>query len=149
MLAVSGKLNLKAGGPSVMVPVDQDLVDLLYKPSQWAVTQRPDEHDRRSIYLIAKRNLRLPFMEVFDQPMLQTSCAAPRVEHACAAGAGTAQRQDWPTSWPQRSPSGCNAKPAPTQRNRSSVPYRSGDWPARRQKRRTQTRARVFCKSSR
>ena len=33
------------------------------------------EHDRRSIYLIAKRNLRLPFMETFDRPTLLTSCA--------------------------------------------------------------------------
>ena len=33
------------------------------------------EHDRRSIYLIAKRNLRLPFMEAFDGPALLTSCA--------------------------------------------------------------------------
>ncbi|HEV3341869.1 MAG TPA: DUF1549 and DUF1553 domain-containing protein [Pirellulales bacterium] len=75
MLAVSGKLNLKAGGPSVVVPVEGDLVELLYKPSQWEVTADRREHDRRSIYLLAKRNLRLPFMEVFDQPDLQISCA--------------------------------------------------------------------------
>lgn len=75
MLAVSGRLNLKAGGESVIVPVDSDLVDLLYKPSQWEVTPDIAEHDRRSIYLIAKRNLRLPFMEVFDQPDLQSTCA--------------------------------------------------------------------------
>ena len=49
MLAVSGKLNLKAG-PSVMVPVDPDLVKFLYKPSQWAVTSDRTEHDRRSVY---------------------------------------------------------------------------------------------------
>jgi hypothetical protein len=75
MLAVSGKLNPKAGGPSVIVPVDQELVNLLYKTSQWAVTADKTEHDRRSIYLIAKRNLQLPFMTVFDQPALLTSCA--------------------------------------------------------------------------
>jgi hypothetical protein len=74
MLAVSGRLNLKAGGPSVITPVDSELVQLLYKPSQWKVTEDASEHDRRSIYLIAKRNLRLPFMEVFDAPALQTSC---------------------------------------------------------------------------
>jgi hypothetical protein len=73
MLAVSGRLNLKSSGPSVMVPVDKELVQLLYKPSQWQVS-KPEEHDRRSIYLIAKRNLRLPFMETFDQPALLTSC---------------------------------------------------------------------------
>ncbi|MDA1052314.1 MAG: DUF1549 and DUF1553 domain-containing protein [Planctomycetota bacterium] len=75
MLSVSGTINLKSSGPSVIAPVDQELVDLLYKPSQWEVTADEREHHRRSIYLIAKRNLRLPFMEVFDQPDLQTSCA--------------------------------------------------------------------------
>jgi hypothetical protein len=74
MLAVSGRLNLAAGGPSVIVPVDPELVALLYKPSQWSVTNDVAEHDRRSLYLIAKRNLRLPFMEAFDAPALQTSC---------------------------------------------------------------------------
>ncbi|MCH7687357.1 MAG: DUF1553 domain-containing protein, partial [Planctomycetes bacterium] len=74
MLAIAGRLNRKTGGPSIMVPVDQEMVNLLYKPSQWQVTKDPAEHNRRSIYLIAKRNLRLPFMDVFDQPDLQTSC---------------------------------------------------------------------------
>jgi len=75
MLAVSGRLNLKERGPSVIVPVDKELVQLLYKPSQWQVTPDVGEHDRRSIYLIAKRNLRLPFMENLDAPTLQNSCA--------------------------------------------------------------------------
>jgi hypothetical protein len=75
MLAASGRLNLKAGGPSVMVPVDPDLVKLLYKPSQWKLAGSASEYDRRSIYLTAKRNLRIPFMETFDAPPLLTSCA--------------------------------------------------------------------------
>jgi hypothetical protein len=75
MLAVSGRLNAKQGGPSVIVPVDQELVNLLYKPSQWAVHKDPKEHDRRSVYLLHKRNLRLPMMEVFDAPDMQISCA--------------------------------------------------------------------------
>jgi hypothetical protein len=74
MLAASGRLNLKAGGESVLVPVEKDLIDLLYNPSQWTVTADEREHDRRSIYLLAKRNLRLPFGQAFDQPDLQTSC---------------------------------------------------------------------------
>jgi hypothetical protein len=76
MLAVSGQLNLKEGGRSVIAPVDKELVRQLYKPAQWDVTRDTAEHDRRSIYLIAKRNLRLPFMEVFDAPALLTSCPA-------------------------------------------------------------------------
>lgn len=75
MLLVSGRLNERMAGPSVMVPVEPDLVQLLYAPSQWAVTPDRGEHDRRSVYLIAKRNLRLPFLEAFDQPDAQTSCA--------------------------------------------------------------------------
>jgi len=75
MIAISGRLNLKAGGPSVMVQVDPELVKLLYKPSQWQVTRAKTDHDRRTIYLFAKRNLRLPFMETFDAPALQSSCS--------------------------------------------------------------------------
>ncbi len=75
LLAVAGKLNPKAGGPSVIVPVDPELVNFLYKPSQWAITPDATEHDRRSVYLMAKRNLRLPMMETFDAPDLQISCA--------------------------------------------------------------------------
>ena len=75
MLSVAGRLNPKMGGESVIVPVQETLVDLLYDPTQWAVTPDPAEHDRRSVYLIAKRNLRLPFMEVFDQPASLTTCA--------------------------------------------------------------------------
>jgi mono/diheme cytochrome c family protein len=74
MLSVSGRLNADVGGPSVFVPVDSELVSALYKPAQWAVTADRRQHDRRSIYLVAKRNLRLPSMEVFDQPALSSSC---------------------------------------------------------------------------
>ncbi|MBP6820409.1 MAG: DUF1553 domain-containing protein [Acidobacteria bacterium] len=75
MLAVSGKLNPKQGGQSVMIPIDPGLIHLLYKPSQWSPAKDPAEYNRRTIYLIAKRNLRLPFMEVFDAPDALVSCA--------------------------------------------------------------------------
>lgn len=75
MLSVSGELNLAHGGKSVMLPVEPALVDLLYDPTQWQVPADPAEHRRRSAYLIAKRNLQIPFMEVFDKPPLLTSCA--------------------------------------------------------------------------
>ncbi len=76
MLSISGSLNPQMGGMSVILPVEQELVDQLYKPAQWVVSDSREQHHRRSIYLFAKRNLRLPFMEVFDQPSAQTSCAA-------------------------------------------------------------------------
>lgn len=76
MLAVAGRLNMKMHGPSVITPVDQEMIALLYKPEQWKITKDVTEHDRRSVYLIAKRNLRLPFLEAFDAPTLQSSCAS-------------------------------------------------------------------------
>ena len=75
MLAAAGALNLKAGGPSIITPVDPDLPKLLYKPDQWAIHPDAAEHARRSVYLFQKRNLRLPFMEVFDAPDRSLSCA--------------------------------------------------------------------------
>src|SRR5581483_8506229 len=35
MLQVAGRLNDRAGGPSVIVPIDKDLQTLLYAPTQW------------------------------------------------------------------------------------------------------------------
>jgi hypothetical protein len=78
MLAVAGNMNSAGGGPSVMIPIEKELVNALYKPSQWQVTPDPAQHNRRSVYLIAKRNLRLPFLEVFDAPDTLVSC--PRRE---------------------------------------------------------------------
>jgi uncharacterized protein DUF1553 len=75
MLAVSGTLNLLKYGPSVIVPIEPELVNLLYKPSQWQVTPDVKEHSRRSIYIFHKRNMRLPFLEVFDSPDALLSCA--------------------------------------------------------------------------
>ncbi len=75
MLSISGRRNPKRGGPSVIVPIEPELVNLIYKPSQWAVNSDSGEFYRRSIYLFEKRNLRLPFLEVFDSPDRLLSCA--------------------------------------------------------------------------
>ncbi|MBC8166670.1 MAG: DUF1553 domain-containing protein [Bryobacteraceae bacterium] len=75
MLAASGILNRRLYGPSVFVPIEAELTNLLYKPSQWAVTPDAAEHVRRSLYLFHKRNMRVPFLEVFDSPDTLLSCA--------------------------------------------------------------------------
>lgn len=83
MLTVAGALNLKSGGPPVTVPLDPGLLPLLYKPSQWKVTGDPAEQNRRSVYLLVKRNMRLPMLEVFDQADRAGSC--PRRESSTHA----------------------------------------------------------------
>ena len=75
MLTVSARLNPKAGGPSFMVPIDPDLVLMLKRPQYWVPTRDKSEYDRRTLYMIYKRNLRLPFVEVFDAPDTLLSCA--------------------------------------------------------------------------
>jgi hypothetical protein len=83
MLRVSGRLNQKIGGPSVLVPIDKDLVKMLKRPQYWVATKDTSEYDRRTLYMIYKRNLQLPFMGVFDAPDMQLSC--PRREQSTHA----------------------------------------------------------------
>jgi hypothetical protein len=83
MLSVAGVLNDRQGGPGVMVPMDKTLMGALYKPSQWMPAKDASEYNRRSIYLIAKRNMELPFMQVFDAPDMLASC--PRRESSTHA----------------------------------------------------------------
>ena len=62
MLMVAGRLNPKIGGPSVMVPIEPELVKMLKRPQYWVPTKDKSEYDRRTIYMIYKRNLRLPYL---------------------------------------------------------------------------------------
>ncbi|MFK8111583.1 MAG: DUF1549 and DUF1553 domain-containing protein [Rubripirellula sp.] len=74
MLVSSTQINLKSGGPGVRPPLPKELVQTLLK-NQWNVTKDPSEHNRRSIYVFARRNLRYPIFEVFDRPDANTSCS--------------------------------------------------------------------------
>jgi hypothetical protein len=78
LLAVAGDLNPKLGGPMVRVPLEAEVYELIFTEGErdglWPVTADPREHARRSIYLFAKRNVRLPLLEAFDRPDTVTSC---------------------------------------------------------------------------
>jgi cytochrome c553 len=102
LLAVSGRLNLDMGGPGVFPPIP---TDVLKGSRGWTVSADPKEHVRRSIYIFARRNLRFPFLEVFDAPDGNLSCpergrstTAPQsltllnAEEVMAASRATAQR---------------------------------------------------------
>jgi hypothetical protein len=75
MLSAAGRLDLRIGGPSFMVPIDPELVLMLKRPQYWVATRDRSQYDRRTLYMIYKRNLRLPFVEVFDAPDTLLSCA--------------------------------------------------------------------------
>ena len=74
MLAVSGQLNLKPGGPGVRLPMPKEVSDTLLK-GQYKITDDVTEHTRRSVYVFARRNLRHPLFDLFDRPDAQISCA--------------------------------------------------------------------------
>lgn len=74
LLAMSGELNRKSGGPGVRPPLPPEVASTLLR-DQWPVTEDLAEHTRRSIYLFSRRNLRLPLLEVFDKPDTNLSCA--------------------------------------------------------------------------
>ena len=48
---------------------------MLKRPQYWVPTRDKSQYDRRTMYMIYKRNLRLPFVEVFDAPDTLLSCA--------------------------------------------------------------------------
>src|SRR5215212_6562941 len=73
--SASGAWNPKIGGPSVLVPIEPELMKMLKRPQYWIATRDKSEYDRRTLYMIYKRNLRLPFLEVFDAPAILLSCA--------------------------------------------------------------------------
>jgi hypothetical protein len=79
ILTASGSLNRQVGGPSVKVPLEPEVYDLIFTEGEpdglWPVTPDAAQHVRRSIYLFNKRNVRLPLFEAFDQPDTLNSCA--------------------------------------------------------------------------
>jgi len=82
MLAVSGELNPKMGGPGVLAPLEKEVEDLIFTEAEvvdlWPEDRDPSEHLRRSLYLYRKRNVRYPLLESFDSPDNQFPC--PRRE---------------------------------------------------------------------
>ncbi len=78
MLAVSGDLNAKMGGPGVLAPLEKEVKDLIFTEAEvvdlWPVDRNPAEHFRRSLYLFRKRNVRYPLFDAFDAPDTQSAC---------------------------------------------------------------------------
>lgn len=80
LLTASGELNRDTYGRSVRVPLEKEVYDLLFTEAEpdglWHVTPDVRQHARRSLYLFAKRNVRQPLLEAFDQPDTLGPCAA-------------------------------------------------------------------------
>ena len=75
ILAVSGRLNPKMGGPGIKPRIRAELLDASQR-NKWPVLKEegPDQW-RRSIYIYVKRQLLMPSLELFDAPTTTDSCA--------------------------------------------------------------------------
>ncbi|HEY2952261.1 MAG TPA: DUF1549 and DUF1553 domain-containing protein [Verrucomicrobiae bacterium] len=80
LLAISGRLNRQMGGPSVAPPIPDDMAKTA---KNWTASANSADQQRRSIYVFARRNLRFPFLEVFDAPDSNLSC--PERGHSTTA----------------------------------------------------------------
>src|SRR5262245_56799 len=79
LLAASGRLDRRLGGPSVFPPLPAGAEGI----KGWSVSPDPRDHGRRSVYVFARRNLRFPFLEAFDVPDTNLSC--PKRERSTTA----------------------------------------------------------------
>jgi cytochrome c553 len=80
LLAISGELKTDMGGPGVFPPIPRELFQ---GATGWPAKENDPNNARRSIYIFARRNLRFPFLEVFDAPDTNLSC--PAREHSTTA----------------------------------------------------------------
>jgi hypothetical protein len=80
LLSTSGQLTPMIGGPPVRTPLEPEVYALIFTEDEpdglWLPHPDPRQHSRRSLYLLNKRNVRLPLLEAFDQPDTLTPCAA-------------------------------------------------------------------------
>lgn len=75
ILAASGKLNLKIGGPGIKPRVRAELLTTSQR-NKWPVVEKENEqHWRRSVYIYSKRQLLMPMLELFDAPTTTDSCS--------------------------------------------------------------------------
>jgi hypothetical protein len=76
ILACSGRLNPRLGGPPVVPPLTkEELTGLFDAQDKWHVTKNAQEHSRRSVYLLSRRTFVYPLFAAFDPPEVMTSCA--------------------------------------------------------------------------
>ena len=78
ILAVSGGLNLKMGGPGVFPEVDSEILKgAAYQ--RWPRTKDGPDFWRRSVYVTEMRTITAPILDLFDPPDKVASCARRNV----------------------------------------------------------------------
>jgi len=74
-LCASGLITHKIGGPGVIPPVPQNVLDYNYVyPTYWKPAQGPERY-RRTVYAFRKRSMPDPVLSSFDAPTSDFGCA--------------------------------------------------------------------------
>lgn len=79
MLAVSGELNRKMGGPSFYPVMPPEVLEGFSRKEKAWKESSPQERKRRSVYMFSKRHLLLPLMTAFDFPNSEKPCGRRNV----------------------------------------------------------------------
>ena len=72
-LSVSGLLNPKIGGPSILPPVPESVLSDTFTRPNWDVTTGPERY-RRALYVFRKRSMPDPGLMNFDTPNADFAC---------------------------------------------------------------------------
>jgi hypothetical protein len=70
LLAVSGRLDTRLGGPSVF----PDLPPGVQTRGGWTRSESVADRNRRSVYVFVRRNLKYPLFDAFDAPDTNLTC---------------------------------------------------------------------------
>jgi Protein of unknown function (DUF1553)/Protein of unknown function (DUF1549) len=70
LLAVSGRLDTRVGGPSVF----PDLPAGVQTRGGWTRSESASDRNRRSVYVFVRRNLKYPLFDAFDAPDTNVTC---------------------------------------------------------------------------
>ena len=74
VLWITGKLNIKMGGPSVFPELPKEVLATSSRPrSVWGQSP-PEEANRRSVYVKVKRSLLVPILNQYDQADTDSTC---------------------------------------------------------------------------
>lgn len=76
MLEVAGLLDRRLHGESIYPKIPAEVLAGQSVPGQGWPTSKPEDSNRRSIYVHVKRSLRLPILNMYDQADTDTSCPA-------------------------------------------------------------------------
>ena len=90
ILATSGQLNPRLGGPPFFPEADDHL---MARAATWWEPFSREQRSRRSVYMLSIRSFQLPFLKVFDGPNMDQTCVVRGTTTVTPPGVFPVQQQ--------------------------------------------------------